>query len=771
MRLLSDSLIKKSKVLASIGIVVALCAAGSVPVQAAERPFPKYDLSFQWIHGEADPQWKPGDPGDGCLRSENPTVTHLSTFGFRTVLNPCDGVRTTMRWYYDDTQTGASAAPTNMFRLGVTWQHTRRDSNDPYVWKPVENMTMDGQKIDPNLYDPANQESVVVKKANGDWSHIPDRPTGFFEPKHVVFDDFFEFNEEHTFVWDSYLPVFADGGGMSIGTGSTGDTQGGSIGAKANGLYVSIPAYADFRYVLDTEYRQAMSVPGTDATGVAPKLPHRPLAKWSGPVEGSTYTTIQCLESADQFLAPVVTGKKTADVYPELAKKYPSVANSAGSVQIADGSGSYGLARWPYEFSLKQPGTWASAAGLRPFNYDSAAEKFLDYGDKNLPYKPTFESVKKEIPGYTYVDNDLPIDESGAFDKMGSGGIPTFKAAPNIRLSYHKTVGYETQHLYFTYKKTPGTFKLKKTSPDGKPIQGAKFALYQVVNDKVSPCGVKPDMTGVESLKVCELRTPQSTAEAIQMLESEPTGCEQVQARQVKLPEFDSADGTFVTDATGGYTPSGAPALEPGQYLLKEISAPEPYRILNQFTDFEIPLQAGTNDKGVLVPMQIPGVANVLNYPDMVIIPVSKTWNDKDDAAQVRPDSVEIELLADGAPTGKILRLTAKNGWSGTFEALKKAEDGHVIEYSVKEKTIPAYESQISGTTKYGFLVTNTYKPTPPPTPTTVPTPVPTPSSVEPPVPGGGLSQTGLDLFPGMVAVLALLTGGLLLVGGRQKQQ
>lgn len=197
----------------AVSIIFSLLISIVGTAQATQRPFPQYDLSFEWIHGKADPQWKPGDPGDGCLREANPQVTHISTFGFRTVINPCDGVRTTMRWYYTGDQTvGENTAPTKQFRLGVTWQYTRRDSNDPYFWKPVENMLLDGKPIDTALYDPADQESVVVKKADGTWSHIPDRPTGFFEPKHIVFDDVFEFDEEHTFVWDAYLPVFGDYG-------------------------------------------------------------------------------------------------------------------------------------------------------------------------------------------------------------------------------------------------------------------------------------------------------------------------------------------------------------------------------------------------------------------------------------------------------------------------------------------------------------------------------------------------------------------------------
>lgn len=49
-------------------VVISLLVINAIPfspAQAAARPFPDYDLSFEWIHGQVDKDWKPGDPGDG----------------------------------------------------------------------------------------------------------------------------------------------------------------------------------------------------------------------------------------------------------------------------------------------------------------------------------------------------------------------------------------------------------------------------------------------------------------------------------------------------------------------------------------------------------------------------------------------------------------------------------------------------------------------------------------------------------------------------------
>lgn len=631
--------------------LLAFNAIPSAPAQAAHRPFPDYDLSFEWIHGQVDPGWTQGDQGDGCIRSADNPVTELHHFAFSATVNPCDGVRTTMKFKYNTVD--PDMAPTLDFRLGVTWQYTRRTDNDPFTWKPVENFMMDGEPVRAEKYDTSKQEAVVVKNSDGSWRHLGNNnPRDFFEPVHVVFDDEFHNDEEHTFQWDVYLPADADYAGMSIGTGSTGDTEGGSIGAKANGLYVNIPAKADYRYVLDSEYRASQKLPSieelekaekakqAEQTGQseqaeqaeqsepgeqteqteqseqgeqddqhifddqnAPeedkyKLPNRRQAFWSGPLEGSTYTTIECLE--DQLLAPVLEKQSIADMYSKLGEE----VENPGEVLFQDGSGNFALARYPYEFYVGQPGNWASLSGLRLMNWDDASQKFLSYGDKNIPYKPTFKSVRREIPGYVYVDNDLPILSDGRMD----ADLVKSKA-PNFKLSYHKTPGVDTQHMYFTYKKKPGTFELLKQAEDGTALAGAKFELYQLVNDEPSPCGVKPDLTNTEEISVCPVRTPSSPSELQEMLDTTPTDCKTERVRKVVLKGFNE-DGSFTTGTDGTFKPEGDPALEPGKYFVRETSAPKDYKILNEYTPFEVPLQKEQDAKGNPIPVDV----NVKNY-------------------------------------------------------------------------------------------------------------------------------------------------------------
>ena len=91
------------------------------------------------------------------------------------------------------------------------------------------------------------------------------------------------------------------------------------------------------------------------------------------------------------------------------------------------------------------------------------------------------------------------------------------------------------------------------------------------------------------------------------------------------------------------------------------------------------------------------------NTPNEISVYVIKKWDDKNNASKNRPESVTIELL-NGDTVVSSVQLSEQNGWSHTFEKLKK--DGN---YSVREKAVANYKTTYSGDTTNGFIVTNTY--------------------------------------------------------------
>ena len=100
--------------------------------------------------------------------------------------------------------------------------------------------------------------------------------------------------------------------------------------------------------------------------------------------------------------------------------------------------------------------------------------------------------------------------------------------------------------------------------------------------------------------------------------------------------------------------------------------------------------------------------------PGKTSVQVTKAWKDNNDQDKKRPDSVTIELLADGKETGKKVVLTKDNNWTGSFTDLDEYKDRKKIVYTVKEEAVGnGYKSVITGNAKEGFVVTNVRTPKP----------------------------------------------------------
>ena len=77
---------------------------------------------------------------------------------------------------------------------------------------------------------------------------------------------------------------------------------------------------------------------------------------------------------------------------------------------------------------------------------------------------------------------------------------------------------------------------------------------------------------------------------------------------------------------------------------------------------------------------------------------VTKVWDDADNADGLRPGSVEVELFADGAATGKTVTLDAANNWTFTWDNLAKKAGGKDITYTVREANVPeGYTPLVTG--------------------------------------------------------------------------
>ena len=86
--------------------------------------------------------------------------------------------------------------------------------------------------------------------------------------------------------------------------------------------------------------------------------------------------------------------------------------------------------------------------------------------------------------------------------------------------------------------------------------------------------------------------------------------------------------------------------------------------------------------------------------PGVTSVSVNKVWDDKDNQDGLRPESIEVELLKNGEPTGNIITLSEENHWTGTFNNLPVKENGEDIDYTVREITqIEGYTTEITENT------------------------------------------------------------------------
>lgn len=97
---------------------------------------------------------------------------------------------------------------------------------------------------------------------------------------------------------------------------------------------------------------------------------------------------------------------------------------------------------------------------------------------------------------------------------------------------------------------------------------------------------------------------------------------------------------------------------------------------------------------------------------DVQPVPVTVYWNDNSDYDQRRPESLTVQLLADGEDTNETLVLTAENAdatgnvWTGVFENMPVySGDGKEIYYSLRvydpTTTTGGYQVMTAGTTLY----------------------------------------------------------------------
>ena len=102
----------------------------------------------------------------------------------------------------------------------------------------------------------------------------------------------------------------------------------------------------------------------------------------------------------------------------------------------------------------------------------------------------------------------------------------------------------------------------------------------------------------------------------------------------------------------------------------------------------------------------------VENKKEKTSISGDKKWKDGDNQDGIRPDEVEVKLLANGAPIqNQTLKPDPTGKWSYKFDDLDKYDnDGNLINYTVEEDEIQGYTASYEKTAT-GYDIINEHKP------------------------------------------------------------
>lgn len=91
-------------------------------------------------------------------------------------------------------------------------------------------------------------------------------------------------------------------------------------------------------------------------------------------------------------------------------------------------------------------------------------------------------------------------------------------------------------------------------------------------------------------------------------------------------------------------------------------------------------------------------------------ITVTKVWYDMDNKFDLRPDSITVQLKANGTEYGQPVTLNKDNNWAYTFTGLNMTDgNGTAIEYTVEETVASEhYRSTVAKDNNGNFTITNT---------------------------------------------------------------
>lgn len=92
-------------------------------------------------------------------------------------------------------------------------------------------------------------------------------------------------------------------------------------------------------------------------------------------------------------------------------------------------------------------------------------------------------------------------------------------------------------------------------------------------------------------------------------------------------------------------------------------------------------------------------------------VSVRKVWTDSDNQDGIRPESISVQLKADGKASGDPVVLNEANNWTYTWTKLAKNANKTEIQYTVDEVDVPSGYTKTVTKESTGYVITNTHNP------------------------------------------------------------
>ena len=242
----------------------------------------------------------------------------------------------------------------------------------------------------------------------------------------------------------------------------------------------------------------------------------------------------------------------------------------------------------------------------------------------------------------------------------------------------------------------------QKVTPDGNGKWNYKFEKLPEYNENgkitytVTETQVEGYTTTYDDYNIVNSYTPGETSATITKLWSDADNQDGIRPASITVTLLANGKETDTTvtlkpDNNWTETVTGLPEKENGEFITYTWKEPEVdgYKLTK------------TDKNGTVTTLTNTHISETTE------INGTKTWDDADNQDGIRPESITINLLANGTQIqSKTVSPDGRGIWSYSFTDLPKYENGDEIVYTVTEDAVADYTTEISG-----YDITNSYAP------------------------------------------------------------